>query len=59
MCLTNQLSDFVPESFSDLCAYLYRVDGCPSDKMDIDLRCTAEHMQGLDVDEKKFEEKVG
>jgi len=51
MCLTNQLSDFVPESFSDLCAYLYRVDGCPSDKMDIDLRCTAEHMQGLDVDE--------
>jgi hypothetical protein len=27
--------------------------------MGIDLRCTAEHMQGLDVDEMKYEEKAG
>jgi hypothetical protein len=60
MCLTNQLSDFVPESFCDLHANQFIVAGCPSDKeMGIDSRCTAEHMQGLDVDEMQYEEKVG
>jgi hypothetical protein len=60
MCLANQLSDFVPESFPDLHAHQVIVAGCPGDKeMGIDLRCTAEHMQGLDVDEMKYEEKAG
>jgi hypothetical protein len=53
--VTNQLSDFVPES-SDLHANQFIVAGCSSDKqIGIDLRCTAEHMQGLDVDEMKYE----
>ena len=49
----------MPESFPHLCANQFIVSGCPSDKeMGIDLS-TAEHMQGLDVDEMKYEEKVG
>jgi len=50
----------VPESIPDLCANQFIVAGCLSDKqMGIDLRCTAERMQGLDVDDMEYEEKVG
>jgi len=59
MWLTNQLSDFVSESLPDLRANQFIVAGCPSDKqMGVDIRCTAEHMQGLDV-EMEHDEKAG
>jgi hypothetical protein len=55
MCLTNQISDFVPES-SDLCANQFTVAGFPSDKeVGIDLRCRL----NICRDKMKYEEKVG
>ena len=50
----------MPECLPHLRANQFIVAGCPSDKQTgIDLRCTAERMQGLDVDDVEYEEKVG